>query len=301
MTEEILYPDISDEGMRLDVYLSDRYDEMSRSYLQRLIKEGNILIGGQSIKAGYKLRGGEEITVVLPDPEVLDIVPENIPLDIVYEDDDLIFVNKPKGMVVHPGAGHMTGTLVNALMYHCGDSLSGINGVLRPGIVHRIDKDTSGIIVACKNDNAHREVAKQLACHSVTRTYYAIACGNIDSDGTVDAPIARAKNNRQKMAVDPMGKRAVTHYHVIQNLNGYSYISCNLETGRTHQIRVHMNHINHPLYGDTVYGNRPCKHQTDGQCLHAGVLGLIHSTTKEYIEFKADIPDYFEHLLTLLQ
>ena len=302
MNTQVLYVDTADAGNRLDVYLDDYFEELSRSYIQKLIKDGLVTSGGAAVKANLRLKGGEEISISLPDPEPLEAQPEDIPLDIVYEDDDLIFINKPKGMVVHPGAGHMTGTVVNALLYHCKGSLSGINGVLRPGIVHRIDKDTSGIIVACKNDLAHRSVAEQLAEHSVNRKYLCIVNGVLDDDeGTIDAPLARSKNNRLKMAITPGGKRAVTHYKVLERFDRYTYIECRLETGRTHQIRVHMDSIHHPLLGDTVYGNIPSKFHTDGQVLHAALLGLTHPSTGQYIEFSAPLPEYFSDILSIIR
>ena len=294
--------DISDEGTRLDVYLTDLQDGLSRSYLQKLIKEEQVLVDGKPTKSNYRLTGGEKITLTLPDPEVPDISPEPMDLDILYEDDDLIFINKPKGMVVHPAPGHSSGTLVNGLLYHCGESLSGINGVQRPGIVHRIDRDTTGVLVACKNDLAHADVARQLAEHSITRRYEAIVHGVIEQDsGTVSEPIARSQQNRLKMAVDPMrGKRAVTHYTVLHRSDLYTHVECRLETGRTHQIRVHMSYIHHPLLGDALYGAPKSPFKLEGQTLHAGVLGLVHPRTKEYLEIKAPLPSYFQKLLNVL-
>ena len=295
-----------DAGIRLDRYLTEMLPDYSRSYLQTQIKEENILVNDRPVKVSYLTRAGDEITVKdieLREPEIL---PENIPLDILYEDEDVILVNKPKGMVVHPAAGHSSGTLVNALMYHCKDSLSGINGVMRPGIVHRIDKDTTGVIIACKNDRAHRIIAEQLKEHSITRRYNAIVYQPIAEDGTVDAPIGRnpSKNpeERKKMAIDPVnGRRAVTHYHVIENLGGkYSYVECTLETGRTHQIRVHMASIGHPLLGDPVYCRKK-EYTEHGQVLHARVFGFVHPTTGEYMEFEAPLPDYFTGLLQRLK
>ena len=288
----------SDINKRIDVFLAKNLESFSRSYIQDLIKKGKAAIGGKSIKANYRLRNGDNVVLNIPKPEPLEILPENIPLDILYEDNDVILVNKPKGMVVHPAAGHYSGTLVNALLYHCKDNLSGINGVLRPGIVHRIDMDTTGVIIACKNDNAHQNIAKQLAEHSITRRYVAIVNGNLKEDeGVVDAPIARAKNDRKKMAVDKDGKTAVTHYKVLERLKNYTYIECVLETGRTHQIRVHMSYINHPLLGDEIYSGKKESMKLQGQCLHAMVLGFIHPTTNEYMEFKAPIPEYFNEIL----
>ena len=288
----------SDINKRIDVFLSKNLESFSRSYIQDLIKKGKATIGGKTIKANYRLREGDIVALAIPKPEPLEILPENIPLDIVYEDNDVILVNKPKGMVVHPAAGHYSGTLVNALLYHCKDNLSGINGVLRPGIVHRIDMDTTGIIIVCKNDNAHQHIAKQLAEHSITRKYVAIVSGNIKEDeGVVDAAIARSKNDRKKMTVDKDGKRAVTHFKVLERLNNYTYIECVLETGRTHQIRVHMSYIHHPLLGDEVYANKKENIKLKGQCLHAKVLGFIHPSTNEYMEFEAPLPEYFNEIL----
>ena len=288
----------SDINKRIDVFLSKNLESFSRSYIQDLIKKGKATIGGKTIKANYRLREGDIVALAIPKPEPLEILPENIPLDIVYEDNDVILVNKPKGMVVHPAAGHYSGTLVNALLYHCKDNLSGINGVLRPGIVHRIDMDTTGIIIVCKNDNAHQHIAKQLAEHSITRKYVAIVSGNIKEDeGVVDAAIARSKNDRKKMTVDKDGKRAVTHFKVLERLNNYTYIECVLETGRTHQIRVHMSYIHHPLLGDEVYSGKKENIRLEGQCLHAKVLGFIHPSTNEYMEFEAPLPEYFKEIL----
>jgi 23S rRNA pseudouridine1911/1915/1917 synthase len=292
------------QGMRIDRYLSEKYPEHSRSYLQKLIKDGNVLVNGNTVKANYKLSEQDELTVEIPEPKEVDIVAEPVPMDIVYEDDDIIIINKQKDMVVHPCPGHYSGTLVNGLLYHCKDQLSGINGELRPGIVHRIDKDTTGLIVVCKNDQAHRFIAEQLKVHSITRKYHAIVYQNIsEEEGSVDAPIGRNPNDRKKMAVNyKNGKRAVTHYKVLERLKQkYTYIECSLETGRTHQIRVHMAHIHHPLVGDEVYGPKKDKFHLQGQCLHAKVLGFIHPTTKEYVEFTSPLPDYFEEMLNKLR
>ena len=285
--------------MRIDRCLSDKYEELSRSYLQKIIKDGNVLVNGEPKKSSYRLEDGDEVTADLPELKSPDIEPENIPLDILYEDDSILMVNKPKGMVVHPSAGHYTGTLVNAVLWHCQGQLSGINGVSRPGIVHRIDKDTTGVLVVCKNDAAHNAVAAQLKEHSITRKYRAIVHGVIKEDeGTVDAPIGRHPTERKKMASGVKnGKRAVTHYRVLERFQGYTYVECQLETGRTHQIRVHMASIHHPLLGDTVYGPAKDSHHLEGQTLHAMVLGLIHPVTGEYLEVEAPLPEYFENLL----
>lgn len=284
---------------RLDKFLSAMLPDQSRSYLQKIIKDGNVLVNGEPKKSSYRLEDGDEVTADLPELKSPDIEPENIPLDILYEDDSILMVNKPKGMVVHPSAGHYTGTLVNAVLWHCQGQLSGINGVSRPGIVHRIDKDTTGVLVVCKNDAAHNAVAAQLKEHSITRKYRAIAHGVIKEDeGTVDAPIGRHPTERKKMASGVKnGKRAVTHYRVLERFQGYTYVECQLETGRTHQIRVHMASIHHPLLGDTVYGPAKDSHHLEGQTLHAMVLGLIHPVTGEYLEVEAPLPEYFENLL----
>ena len=284
---------------RLDKFLSAMLPDQSRSYLQKIIKDGNVLVNGELKKSSYRLEDGDEVTADLPELKSPDIEPENIPLDILYEDDSILMVNKPKGMVVHPSAGHYTGTLVNAVLWHCQGQLSGINGVSRPGIVHRIDKDTTGVLVVCKNDAAHNAVAAQLKEHSITRKYRAIVHGVIKEDeGTVDAPIGRHPTERKKMASGVKnGKRAVTHYRVLERFQGYTYVECQLETGRTHQIRVHMASIHHPLLGDTVYGPAKDSHHLEGQTLHAMVLGLIHPVTGEYLEVEAPLPEYFENLL----
>ena len=292
------------EDERLDAVLTSLMEfSHSRSYIKKLIKEDCVLLGGKPAKPSAKVREGDEIIIDLPENVLPDILPENIPLGILYEDDDVLVVNKPKGMVVHPAPGHYSGTLVNALMYHCGDSLSGINGVLRPGIVHRIDRDTTGSILVCKNDAAHRSIAQQLQEHTIRRVYYAIVYDNIAEDEIViDAPIGRDPNQRKKMAVRPDGKRAVTHCRVLERFGRYTFVECRLETGRTHQIRVHMAHIHHPLLGDEVYaGRRQSPFTTQGQCLHAGVLGFVHPVTGEYIETTAPLPEYFEKILQSLR
>ncbi|MCJ7836447.1 RluA family pseudouridine synthase [Cuneatibacter sp. NSJ-177] len=302
MSADQLIADEAAAGCRLDAWLSDNFEELSRSYLQKLIRDGNVLIGDKPVKSNYRLKGGEQISLELPEPEPLDVEPEPIPLDIVYEDSDLLFVNKPKGMVVHPAPGHPRGTLVNGLLYHCGTELSGINGVQRPGIVHRIDRDTTGLLVVCKNDFSHSHVAKQLAEHTITRRYRAIVHGVIEEEeGTVNQPIGRSRTNRLKMAVDPVhGKQAVTHYRVLKRFSHYTYIECRLETGRTHQIRAHMTYLQHPLLGDPLYGARKSPYSLEGQTLHAGVLGLIHPRTGEYLEREAPLPEYFQKLLEIL-
>ncbi|MBE6007664.1 MAG: RluA family pseudouridine synthase [Lachnospiraceae bacterium] len=304
MERYTLIAEKEDTGKRIDVFVSDNMDSLSRSMVQKLIEGGEILVNEKNIKSNYKLRCGDMVSAIIPDPENVDIVAEDIPLDVIYEDEDIIVVNKPKGMVVHPAAGHFSGTLVNALMYHCGESLSGINGELRPGIVHRIDKDTSGILVSAKNDNAHRELAMQLADHSITRIYYAICFGNIKEDnGTVDKPLGRNPKDRKKMAItDKGGRRAVTHYKVLERYGKYTLMQAQLETGRTHQIRVHMSSIGHPLLGDKVYGSEKQPFGiNDGQVLHAGVLGFIHPTKKEYMEFRSPLPEGFEKLIDKLR
>lgn len=287
---------------RIDKYLSGKLPELSRSYIQKLIKDGNITIGGVPVKANYKLSPGDTIRVEIPEPSELSILPENIPLDILYEDSDLLIVNKPKGMVVHPGAGHDSGTLVNALMYHCRDGLSGINGVLRPGIVHRIDMDTTGSLVVCKNDSTHRALEEQLKIHSITRKYRAIVHGRLGEDGAVNAPIGRNPKDRKKMAVNyKNGKEAVTHYRILCRFSKFTYIECQLETGRTHQIRVHMASIGHPILGDKVYGPSKCPYALEGQTLHAMTIGFIHPGSGTYLEVSAPLPDYFENLLKILK
>ena len=302
MSEEIrIIVDHEHAGERLDVFLSHFLDGFSRSFLQKKITEGCVLYNGKDVKSKQPVKAGDEILLAIPDPEPVTAVPENIPLEILFEDEDLLFVNKPKGLVVHPAPGHETGTLVNALVYYLGDDLSSIGGVLRPGIVHRIDMDTSGVLVIAKNDIAHRKVAEQLAVHSIRRRYRAIVHGRIEEEsGTISKPIGRSRTNRLKMAVRPDGKRAVTHFKVLQRFDAYTYIECSLETGRTHQIRVHMTSVGHPLLGDTVYGNIPNKFRLQGQTLHALSLGLVHPRTGEWIEVTSDIPVYMKHLLEIL-
>lgn len=290
------------ENERIDKYVSLFVDSFSRSFLQKLIDDGSITVNEKTIKSSYKIKIDDQIRVVLPDNQIPDIKPENIPLDILYEDNDIIVVNKPKGMVVHPSAGHYEGTLVNALMYHCKDNLSGINGVLRPGIVHRIDKDTTGSVIVCKNDLAHQAIADQLKEHSILRKYHAIVHGVIKEDeGTIHTLIGRNPKDRMKMAVvSSNGKDAITHFKVLARFDKFTYVECRLETGRTHQIRVHMASINHPLLGDNVYSNISSPFNLQGQCLHAKILEFVHPRTKEYISTDAPLPDYFQHLLEVL-
>ena len=299
--QEVLTVSAGDAGGRIDRYISDNIAELTRSAVQGLIEKGMVLVNGREVSKNYKLRGGEEISVEIPEPEPMDAVPEDIPLDIVYEDDDLLVVNKPKGMVVHPAHGNYTGTLVNALLHHCGDSLSGINGVIRPGIVHRIDKSTSGLLLVAKNDNSHLQLAEQIKAHSFTREYEAVACGYFkDTEGTIDAPIGRHKTDRKKMCVTAENSRnAVTHYSVIKQYGGYAHVRLRLETGRTHQIRVHLSYIGHPVLGDDVYG-KPYK-GLEGQCLHARKIGFVHPSTGEYMEFDSELPDYFVSVLNKLE
>ncbi|SFW41171.1 RluA family pseudouridine synthase [Ruminococcus flavefaciens] len=302
MSEQVILTALpEDKGSRIDKYISDNIAELTRSAVQGLIEKGLVLAEGKAVSKNYKLRGGEEISVEIPEPEPMDAVPEDIPLDIVYEDDDLLVVNKPKGMVVHPAHGNYTGTLVNALLHHCGDSLSGINGVIRPGIVHRIDKNTSGLLIVAKNDASHLKLAEQIKEHSFTREYEAVACGYFkETEGTVDAPIGRHKTDRKKMCVTTENSRnAVTHYSVIKQYGGYAHVRLRLETGRTHQIRVHLSYIGHPVLGDDVYG-KPYK-GIEGQCLHARKIGFIHPTTGEYMEFTSELPDYFVSILAKLE
>lgn len=292
------------EGERIDKCMSLLMDFLSRSYIQKLIKEGQVLVNDRPVKSSYQVQTDDEVCFSLPDAYEPEICPEDIPLDILYEDQDLLVVNKPKQMVVHPAPGHYTGTLVNGVMFHCGSKLSGINGVLRPGIVHRIDMDTTGSLIVCKNDRAHNSIAAQLKEHSITRRYRAICHGVIaEAEGTVDKPIGRHPADRKKMAVNVRGgKRAVTHYKVIRRFQEYSYIECELETGRTHQIRVHMASIGHPLLGDEVYSQgRKCPFSLQGQTLHAMTIGFIHPSTGEYLEIVAPLPEYFVHLLEILQ
>ncbi len=300
---ELLEFTVNEVGIRLDKYLGDTLDNVTRSSVVRLIADGNVTVNGKIVSKNYKCKSNDFVSVTIPDAVPLEAVSENIPLDIVYEDDDLLVVNKAKGMVVHPAAGNYTGTLVNALLYHCRDSLSGINGVIRPGIVHRIDKDTSGLLIVAKNDTAHLDLAQQIKEHSFHRAYQAVAYGNFkDGCGTVHQPIGRNPKDRKKMAVtDRNSKDAVTHYEVLERFGSFTHIRCVLETGRTHQIRVHMSYIGHPLAGDSVYGPKKVITSLNGQCLHAGELGFVHPRTREYMEFKAPLPEYFNKFLNTLR
>lgn len=290
------------EEERIDKCLHILMDSLSRSYIQKLLANGEVTVNGKAVKPSYHVSVDDEIKLVVPPLATPDILPENIPLSILYEDQDVIVVNKPKGMVVHPAPGHYNGTLVNALMYHCGDDLSGINGVLRPGIVHRIDRDTTGSVIACKNDYAHNEIARQLKEHTIVRKYQAIVQGVLkEENGTICTLIGRHSNDRKKMAVvNRGGKEAITHYQVLKHFQNTTYIECTLETGRTHQIRVHMAHLGHPLLGDQVYGARSTQYKLEGQTLHAGILGFMHPITGMYVETKAPLPEYFEKLLKVL-
>lgn len=292
----------NDINKRLDVFISEKLEDKSRSYVQGLIAEEKVKVNEKFKKSNYKLKLNDLVIAEIPEAMALEVEKEDIPLDILYEDNDVIVINKPQDMVVHPAPGNYNGTLVNALLYHCND-LSGINGVVRPGIVHRIDKDTSGILVIAKNDNAHNKLAEQLKEHSMTRTYYALVEGKLKEDiGTINAPIGRHPVERIKMAVvKNNGKEAITHYKVLERFNHYTLVKCNLETGRTHQIRVHMAHIGHPLVGDTVYGFKKQRFKLQGQVLHAKELGFIHPTTSEYMKFTSNIPKYFEDLLENLR
>lgn len=302
MKRELMVPEDS-SGIRIDKYLSEVCSDLSRSYLQKLLRSELIEVNGALVKSSFKVGAGDRISLEVPEAVEPEILAEDIPLEVLYEDSDIILINKPKGMVVHPAAGHYSGTLVNALLHHCRGELSGINGVQRPGIVHRIDRDTTGVLIVCKNDFAHGSLAEQLKKHSITRRYYAIVHGNLkEDDGTVDAPIGRHPLDRKKMSINEKnGKEAVTHYHVLERFGKFTYVECRLETGRTHQIRVHMASIGHPLLGDEVYGPAKCPYKLRGQTLHAGVLGIIHPRTGEYMEFHAPLPEYFEELLEKLR
>lgn len=295
-------PELMEEE-RIDKYISGMVDTLSRSYLQKLIKENAVSVNGAPVKANYRVKAEDEIVFCLPEAVEPDIEPEDIALSILYEDEDLLFINKPKGMVVHPAAGHYSGTVVNAVLYHCRGHLSGINGIMRPGIVHRIDKDTTGSLVICKTDAAHADVARQLKEHTITRRYRAIVHGLFaEEEGTIDTHIGRHPTERKKMAAGVSnGRTAVTHYRILQRFEGYTYLECMLETGRTHQIRVHMASIGHPLLGDEVYGNRKSPFKLEGQTLHAMTLGLQHPRDGRYLEIEAPLPDYFVRLLQILK
>ena len=301
MTEHRLF--CEENGIRVDKYIADAEIGLSRSAAVGLIENGGVTVNGQRVNKKSKLKLGDTISVSIPDPIPYEAKAEDIPIEIVYEDNDLLVVNKPKGMVVHPAAGNYEGTLVNALLYHCGDSLSGINGVMRPGIVHRIDKDTSGLLIVAKNDKAHASLAEQIKAHSFTREYEAVVFGNLKTDeGTVDAPIGRNPNDRKKMCVtERNSKHAVTHYRVLSRYKGYTHIRCILETGRTHQIRVHMAYLGHPVAGDQVYGVKGEKLNFSGQCLHAKKIGFIHPKSGKYMEFDSVLPEYFDSFLNKLR
>ena len=287
-----------EKGRRLDQFLAEQLEELTRSAAQRLAEEEHVLLNGKPLKKNYKMTGCETLEVHLPDPEPIDAVPQNIPLDIAYEDEDLLVINKPKGMVVHPAPGNLDGTVVNAVLYHCGESLSGIGGAFRPGIVHRIDKDTSGLLIIAKNDRAHLYLSEQLKDHTLARTYEAVVIGGMKEDkGTVNAPIGRSPKDRKKMAIVPDGRHAVTHYEVLARYPGYTHIRCKLETGRTHQIRVHMASLGHPIVGDEVYGPSKSKFDLQGQCLHARELTFLHPADGQPRLIKSDLPDYFTDLL----
>lgn len=299
MNNELFIVNENENGLRLDKAVSVLCNDLSRSAAQSLIDDGCVLVNGKQSNKKAIVKTGDEISVALPEPKVLNVEAEDIPLDIVYEDEHLLVVNKPKGMVVHPAAGNYNGTLVNALLKHCGDSLSGINGVIRPGIVHRIDKDTSGLLIVAKNDVAHRCLAEQIKEHSFTRVYNTVVVGNIkDDSGTIDAPIGRHPKDRKKQAVtDKNSKNAVTHFEVLERFNGFTFLKVKLETGRTHQIRVHMSYRGNPVAGDVVYGNPKKTYGLEGQCLHAAVIGFVHPVSGEYLEFESELPDYFKDFL----
>lgn len=289
------------DGVRIDSFVADNTDGISRSYAAALCEDGKVFVNGKSVRKNYKLKCGDLIEVDVPEPEALDVEPENIPLDIVYEDNDIIVINKPQGMVVHPAPGNFSGTLVNALLWHSGESLSGINGVVRPGIVHRIDKDTAGLLVVAKNNDAHTKLAEQLKEKKANRRYYALVVGNVEESGTVNKPLARSPSDRKKIAVVQGGREAVTHYMPIEHFEGYTLLECVLETGRTHQIRVHMASIGHPIAGDKVYGVKNDKIKADGQLLVAKTLGFNHPATGEYMEFATELPCYFTDIMNKLK
>ena len=293
--------EVNVSGVRLDKFISENIEDISRSYAAKLAEDGKItLIGGKVLNKNYKTVAGDIILIDLPEPEALDVLPEDIPLDIIYEDDDLLVVNKAQGMVVHPAPGNFSKTLVNALMYHCGDNLSAINGTIRPGIVHRIDKDTSGLLVVAKNNNAHNSLSEQIKDKKAVRKYYALLNGNIRENGTVNKPIARHPKDRKKMAIVMGGREAVTHYNVLKNYGKYTLTECILETGRTHQIRVHMASLGHSVVGDKTYGIKKEEFKLEGQLLHAKTIGFNHPRTGEYMEFSSEIPEYFQSVLNKL-
>ncbi len=301
--EMTLTVDSEDAGKRLDAYVSSQIEDLSRNYAESLIEEGRITVDGEAQAKKYKVKAGQQVNVIYPEPTKLDVTAQNIPLNIVYEDEDVIVVNKPRGMVVHPSAGNEDGTLVNAVMYHCGSSLSSINGTIRPGIVHRIDKDTSGLLMIAKNDRAHESLAEQLRVHSVTREYQALVYDNIREDElTIDVPIGRDERNRLRRWVNGSNpKNAVTHVKVLRRYGKYTLISARLETGRTHQIRVHLSYIKHPLVGDTTYGPKKQLFGLEGQLLHAKTLGFVHPRTGEYMEFDSELPAYFTEVLDRIE
>lgn len=303
MRNEVFKVSPDDAEKRLDVWLTAALKDFSRSYVEKLIQDGNAAVNGKKVKSGYKLKAGDNIEVDIPESKPLEVKAEEIELDVIHEDEDIIVINKPRGMVVHPAAGNYTGTLVNALLRHCGGSLSDINGVIRPGIVHRIDKDTSGVLVIAKNNRSHKILSDMLKEHDINRIYIAVAEGIITADrGTVDAPIGRHPVDRKKMAVNlKNGRRAVTHFKVLERFADTTLLELRLETGRTHQIRVHMSYIGHPLVGDNVYGRKKQKYDFEGQALHAGTLGFIHPGTGEYVEYKAKPPEEFERLIERLR
>lgn len=303
MTLQQMMVEEEDQNKRIDKYLSERISEVSRSYAQKILEDGLVKVNGKIVKQNYKVKTDDIVDIEIPEPERLEVKAEAIELDIVYEDDDLLVVNKPQGMVVHPAAGNYTGTLVNALMEHCGSNLSAINGIIRPGIVHRIDKDTSGLLLVAKNNQAHIHLSRQIKEHTLTRKYAAIVYGNIKNDaGTINIPIGRHPTDRKKMSVATRnGREAITHFTVIERFGSYTYIECRLETGRTHQIRVHMSHIGHPIIGDPVYGPKKDKFNLKGQALHAKIIGFMHPVTQEYMEFEAEPPAYFDRILEMLR